>query len=159
MQDLNDLYFDATEKQAAPRGPAVFVGALGAGSRTTLWAESTAGAGDYHPLEVEPGQIAVFHGSLCRHHVPANPTRCTRASLDFRVGVEGCFDPRRGVPRPASNIWFPRGPAHTPASTAAFCRAGTTELMLRSVCAKKNLDYDEFIAKLKKGGQWRVEVY
>jgi ferredoxin--NADP+ reductase len=31
--------------------------------------------------------------------------------------------------------------------------------MLRSVCAKKNIDYDEFIAKLKKAGQWRVEVY
>jgi ferredoxin--NADP+ reductase len=31
--------------------------------------------------------------------------------------------------------------------------------MLRSVCAKKSLDYDDFISKLKKGGQWRVEVY
>merc|ERR1711924_424262 len=31
--------------------------------------------------------------------------------------------------------------------------------MLRGVCAKKNIDYDEFIAKLKKAGQWRVEVY
>eukprot|EP00631_Chrysoreinhardia_giraudii_P004019 CAMPEP_0197415818 /NCGR_PEP_ID=MMETSP1170-20131217/2243_1 /TAXON_ID=54406 /ORGANISM="Sarcinochrysis sp, Strain CCMP770" /LENGTH=372 /DNA_ID=CAMNT_0042942661 /DNA_START=40 /DNA_END=1158 /DNA_ORIENTATION=- len=31
--------------------------------------------------------------------------------------------------------------------------------MLRSVCAKKGLDYDEFIGKLKKAGQWHVEVY
>merc|ERR1712021_15392 len=31
--------------------------------------------------------------------------------------------------------------------------------MLKDVCAKKSLDYDEFIAKLKKAGQWRVEVY
>ena len=31
--------------------------------------------------------------------------------------------------------------------------------MLRSVCSKKNIEYDEFITKLKKTGQWRVEVY
>jgi len=31
--------------------------------------------------------------------------------------------------------------------------------MLRGVCEKKNLDYDEFIGKLKKAGQWHVEVY
>merc|ERR1719225_924945 len=31
--------------------------------------------------------------------------------------------------------------------------------MLKGVCEKKSLDYDEFIAKLKKAGQWRVEVY
>ena len=84
---------DAPDARPPSAGGTSVGRALGAGSRTTLWAESAAGAGDYHPLEVEPGQIAVFHGSLCRHHVPANPTRCTRASLDFRVGVDGCFDP------------------------------------------------------------------
>ena len=26
-------------------------------------------------------------------------------------------------------------------------------------CEKKGLDYDEYIAGLKKAGQWRVEVY
>merc|ERR1719390_590972 len=31
--------------------------------------------------------------------------------------------------------------------------------MLKGVCAKKGLDYDEFIGGLKKKGQWRVEVY
>ncbi len=29
--------------------------------------------------------------------------------------------------------------------------------MLRGVCAKKNIDYDEFIAKLRRLGNWRVE--
>ena len=29
-----------------------------------------------------------------RHHVPANPTAHTRMSLDFRIGVEGYFDPQ-----------------------------------------------------------------
>merc|ERR1719460_1817200 len=31
--------------------------------------------------------------------------------------------------------------------------------MLKGVCEKKGLVYDDFIAKLKKAGQWRVEVY
>jgi ferredoxin--NADP+ reductase len=31
--------------------------------------------------------------------------------------------------------------------------------MLKGVCEKKGLDFDEYIAGLKKGGQWRVEVY
>ena len=31
--------------------------------------------------------------------------------------------------------------------------------MLKEVCTKKGLDYDEYIKDLKKKGQWRVEVY
>jgi len=31
--------------------------------------------------------------------------------------------------------------------------------MLKGVCEKKGLDFDEYIAGLKKSGQWRVEVY
>merc|ERR1711907_362138 len=31
--------------------------------------------------------------------------------------------------------------------------------MLADVCKSKGLDYDEYITKLKKGGQWHVEVY
>ena len=31
--------------------------------------------------------------------------------------------------------------------------------MLKGVCDKKGLDYDEYIKGLKKAGQWRVEVY
>merc|ERR1712070_897405 len=31
--------------------------------------------------------------------------------------------------------------------------------MLADVCKSKKLDYDEYIGKLKKGGQWHVEVY
>ena len=62
-------------------------------TRTTLEAESAPGRGDFHALAPRPGEVAVFHGTLCRHRVPPNPSACTRASLDFRVGVEGCFDP------------------------------------------------------------------
>mmetsp|Transcript_13299 Transcript_13299/g.42043 ORF Transcript_13299/g.42043 Transcript_13299/m.42043 type:complete len:368 (+) Transcript_13299:84-1187(+) len=31
--------------------------------------------------------------------------------------------------------------------------------MLKDVCSKKGLDYEDFIGKLKKSGQWHVEVY
>jgi hypothetical protein len=48
--------------------------------------------GDYHVIEARPGQLVLFHGSSCRHYVPANASRHTRVSLDFRVGVEGYFD-------------------------------------------------------------------
>lgn len=62
-------------------------------TETTLWAESTPGAGDFRPLEAKPGEAAVFWGSKCKHKVPPNPTSRTRVSLDFRIGVGGCFDP------------------------------------------------------------------
>ncbi|KAJ1453346.1 hypothetical protein M885DRAFT_524498 [Pelagophyceae sp. CCMP2097] len=61
-------------------------------TQTTLWVETTPGLGDFHALEVTRGDVAAFWGSCCRHHVPANPSIHTRVSLDFRVGVEGCFD-------------------------------------------------------------------
>ena len=50
-------------------------------------------ANDFHPLEVEYGQIGQFHGTLCRHHAPPNPSMFTRVSLDFRIGIEDYFDP------------------------------------------------------------------
>ena len=44
------------------------------------------------------------------YQVPANPSGCTRVSLDFRVGVEGHFDPH----------WSMRG------TKADHCRAQVT---------------------------------
>jgi len=61
---------------------------------TTLWVESSPHAADYHPLQVGPGEIAAFHGTLCRHHVPPNHSSYTRVSLDFRVGIGKYFDPQ-----------------------------------------------------------------
>ena len=63
-------------------------------TRTTLWVESAPGADDFKPLEADLGRCGVFHGTLCRHYVPPNASSKTRVSLDFRIGVEGCFDPR-----------------------------------------------------------------
>ena len=62
-------------------------------TKTTIWLESEAGAGDYSPLDIAVGQVALFHGTSRRHHVPRNPTSSTSVSIDFRVGVEGYFDP------------------------------------------------------------------
>ena len=38
-------------------------------------------------------------------------------------------------------------------------RYRSTQDMLKEVCRKKGLTYDDFVADLKKKGQWRVEVY
>ena len=42
--------------------------------------------------------------------------------------------------------------------TASSDRAGIQD-MLKEVCRKKGKTYDDFVADLKKKGQWRVEVY
>lgn len=58
-----------------------------------LWCETSAGSGDFHPVKVSYGEVVSFHGSSCRHYVNPNHSQHTRVSLDFRVGVEGFFDP------------------------------------------------------------------
>lgn len=62
-------------------------------TRTTLWIESSPGEGDFHPIEVHPGDVAMFHGTLVRHFVPPNRSEHTRVSMDFRIGVGQHFDP------------------------------------------------------------------
>ena len=58
-----------------------------------LWSETTHLADDYHAVEANIGQGISFHGSSCRHFVNANTSNNTRVSLDFRIGVQGFFDP------------------------------------------------------------------
>lgn len=58
-----------------------------------LWSETTYQSDDYHPIKAKVGQGISFHGSSCRHYVNANATNNTRVSLDFRIGVQGFFDP------------------------------------------------------------------
>jgi len=57
-----------------------------------LFVESHPDAEDYHPMNVQLGEMGVFHGSSCRHYIPANGSDCTRISLDFRVGIGGYYD-------------------------------------------------------------------
>jgi hypothetical protein len=58
-----------------------------------LWCESNLEKNDYHPIPAKVGEIISFHGSSCRHYVNANSSQFTRVSFDFRVGVQGFFDP------------------------------------------------------------------
>ena len=58
-----------------------------------LWCESKFQANDYKPIEAAPGQVISFHGSSCRHFVNTNSSPYTRVSMDFRIGVQGFFDP------------------------------------------------------------------
>jgi len=58
-----------------------------------LWCESSMNKGDHHPVVAQPGEVIAFHGSSCGHYVNINKTSYTRVSMDFRVGVEGYFDP------------------------------------------------------------------
>jgi hypothetical protein len=67
-----------------------------------LWCETEFKADDYHPVPAKTGEMISFHGSSCRHYVNANTTPVTRMSMDFRVGVEGFFDP----------YWQMRGTTH-----------------------------------------------
>ena len=62
-------------------------------TKVDLWSETTNNQDDYHAIPARIGQGITFHGSSCRHFVNANGTCNTRVSLDFRIGVEGFFDP------------------------------------------------------------------
>jgi len=61
-------------------------------TQTTLWVESQPDADDYQPLAIDYGSIAMFHGTLCRHKVPANSSSFTRISMDFRIGIGEFYD-------------------------------------------------------------------
>eukprot|EP00533_Pseudo-nitzschia_delicatissima_P010719 CAMPEP_0116112484 /NCGR_PEP_ID=MMETSP0327-20121206/19004_1 /TAXON_ID=44447 /ORGANISM="Pseudo-nitzschia delicatissima, Strain B596" /LENGTH=314 /DNA_ID=CAMNT_0003605787 /DNA_START=37 /DNA_END=981 /DNA_ORIENTATION=+ len=58
-----------------------------------LWSETTFGEGDYHPIKANVGEAISWHGSSRKHYVNPNASKNTRVSLDFRIGVEGYFDP------------------------------------------------------------------
>lgn len=59
----------------------------------TLWTETEPGKGDFHPMELDYGQMQRFYGNKCEHYTLANDTDSTRVSLDFRVVPKGWFDP------------------------------------------------------------------
>ena len=58
-----------------------------------LWSETSFGEGDYHPIIANVGEAISWHGSSRKHYVNPNSSVNTRVSLDFRIGVEGYFDP------------------------------------------------------------------
>tara|TARA_B100000963_G_C22625729_1_gene672236 strand:- start:15 stop:686 length:672 start_codon:yes stop_codon:yes gene_type:complete len=50
-----------------------------------MWIESVPGLRDFKPLEMIPGQFAIFYGNKCAHGNKENTTGNTRVSMDFRV--------------------------------------------------------------------------
>lgn len=51
----------------------------------TLWSESAPGKNDFHPFELEVGEMKQFWGNQCNHYTVANDTDHTRITIDFRV--------------------------------------------------------------------------
>ena len=66
--------------------------------------------------------------------------------------MPGIQDARRRV-RPRLTSLRPRNPS------ARWRVTFPRPQMLKEVCRKKGKTYDDFVADLKKKGQWRVEVY
>ena len=51
----------------------------------TLWSESSPGRGDFHPFELEVGEMKQFWGNQCSHYTVPNDTDHTRITIDFRI--------------------------------------------------------------------------
>lgn len=54
----------------------------------TLWCESTYGAEDFQPIELEYGEVFLFDGGYLQHGSVSNETDTTRVSLDFRFAIK-----------------------------------------------------------------------
>jgi hypothetical protein len=73
------------------------------------------GAKDFHPLELDYGQLACFYGNQCEHYTLPNDTDTTRISLDFRIVADAHFEavpagvplrPRTGKPYFNVGEWY-----------------------------------------------------
>tara|TARA_A100001011_G_scaffold363972_2_gene414298 strand:- start:691 stop:1362 length:672 start_codon:yes stop_codon:yes gene_type:complete len=54
-------------------------------STNAVWRESLPGLGDFSPMELDIGDVAIWNGNRCRHGNKPNDTGLTRISFDFRV--------------------------------------------------------------------------
>ena len=62
-------------------------------TKTTLEIENEPNSKEFLPLDIEYGEIGMFHGTLCHHRAPPNLSICTRISFDFRIGISKYYDP------------------------------------------------------------------
>ena len=58
---------------------------------SALWVESDPELGDFHPVDMEPGEFLMFDGHNCRHVTKPNDTGQTRVSFDFRVVPQSLY--------------------------------------------------------------------
>ncbi len=89
--------------------------------------------------------------------------RVEESSRRGREGVRVAAVASRATPSTRSTRWRLRETAppwrrRRGLVTLSQRRPGIQD-MLKEVCRKKGKTYDDFVADLKKKGQWRVEVY
>jgi hypothetical protein len=79
------------------------------GGTNTLWVETEPNKGDFHPLNLQYGEIYRGYLNQCRHFTHVNDSDYTRVSIDFRVVNDktGGHDPNfhLGVRRGAKAFW------------------------------------------------------
>jgi hypothetical protein len=57
----------------------------GQSDTNSCYTESEPGKGDFHPINIEYGEVFRFYGNRCRHFNKRNSSNRTRISLDFRI--------------------------------------------------------------------------
>jgi len=86
-------HYDSDENHKHPLGEInIMVPITKMFSTNAVWRESLPGVGDFYPMELEPGDVAIWDGNRCRHGNKANDTGLTRVSFDFRVLPSASYD-------------------------------------------------------------------
>jgi hypothetical protein len=57
----------------------------GQSETNSCYTESEPGKGDFHPINIQYGEVFRFYGNKCRHYNRRNTSQNTRISFDFRV--------------------------------------------------------------------------
>ena len=57
----------------------------GQSDTNSCYVESEPGKEDYHPINIQYGEVFRFYGNRCRHYNKKNISKKTRISFDFRV--------------------------------------------------------------------------
>jgi len=57
----------------------------GQSDTNSCYTESEPGKGDFHPINIQYGEVFRFYGNRCRHYNKRNISAVTRISFDFRV--------------------------------------------------------------------------
>ncbi len=87
-------HYDSDPQHRHPDGEINFIIAVTKAFGTNaVWAESSPGAQDFKPMEMDYGQFIQFNGNKCAHGNKVNKTGSSRISFDFRVLPISKYDP------------------------------------------------------------------
>jgi hypothetical protein len=75
----------------------------------SVWIETSEGASDFQPYDVEVGQVLVFDGVNLAHGNKLNETGKTRVSFDFRVIPKSQYRPRHEAQSVNTGVRFEIG--------------------------------------------------